>query len=460
MTSVFDLIVIGAGPAGMAAAATAADGGAQVLLLDEQRQAGGQIYRNVANQKTNPEYLGKEYPSGKVLVDKLENKNIKTEFGATVWRIDDGHGVVWSRDGQSQKSSAPHILLAGGAQERPMPFPGWTNPGVMSAGAAQILMKSSGLLPRNAILAGSGPLLYLTATQLINAGAPPQALVETQTTSMMLKASRFLPSALLSTSTLFKGLGLIARIRAAGVRRYVGATDFRAENTHEGNVDFSFKVKGQIHTLSTPLLLTHQGVVPSTHISRSAGVKHKWNAQQHAYQPVVDEWGQTDVSGIHIAGDGSGIGGAEVAEAAGRLTANNILLQLGKFTTEMRNSKSVVHGKALSRAQAIRPFLDALYAPRPEFSSPSDDTIVCRCEEVTAGQIRNSISDGANGVRQVKTAVRAGMGPCQGRMCDLTVRGILVACGEKPDTPRARTPVKPIKLGELAALSTELKAST
>ncbi len=172
----------------------------------------------------------------------------------------------------------------------------------------------------------------------------------------------------------------------------------------------------------------------------------------------MDEWGQTDISGIHIAGDGSGIGGAEVAEAAGHLTANNILLQLGKFTTETRNEKSIGYRKTLSRAQAIRPFLDAAYAPKSEFSSPPDDTIVCRCEEVTAGEIRKSISGGANGVRQVKTAARAGMGPCQGRMCELTIRGILVSCGIEPNPPRARTPVKPIKLGELAALSTEQKA--
>ena len=102
---------------------------------------------------------------------------------------------------------------------------------------------------------------------------------------------------------------------------------------------------------------------------------------------------------------------------------------------------------------AIRPFLDAAYAPLPEFLAPEGDTIVCRCEEITAADIRASVDEGANGPRQVKTATRAGMGPCQGRMCDLTVRGILAACGTRPATPRARTPIKPVKLGELAALA-------
>jgi len=175
--SEFDLIIIGAGPAGMSAAGTAAQGGLKVLLLDEQPQAGGQIYRNVGKNRASRSWLGKEYASGAVLVDALEHPNITTEFGATVWRLEQGPRLVWSQGGASTVSAAPHVLLASGAQERPMPFPGWTLPGVMTAGAAQILMKTSGMLPKDAVLAGSGPLLYLVAAQMIDAGHPPQALV-------------------------------------------------------------------------------------------------------------------------------------------------------------------------------------------------------------------------------------------------------------------------------------------
>lgn len=454
-----DLIIVGAGPAGMAAAATAASGGARVLLLDEQPRAGGQIFRNIGVNGDARPYLGKDYVAGKPLVEALDAPNITREFGATVWRVEAGPRVIWSRDGASHVSRAPHVLLAGGAQERPVPFPGWTLPGVMPAGAAQILMKTSGLLPRDAVLAGSGPLLYLIAAQLIAAGAPPKALVETQTPAMMLRASRHLPRALLAAPTLVKGIGLMRKIRAAGVARYTGASGFGAATTEDGGIALSFTAKGRDHQLTTPLLLTHQGVVPATHMSRAAGIGHAWNEAQQAFQPITDAWGRTDVPGLHVAGDGAAIGGAEAAQAAGRLAALDILHLSGRLSDDARDRKSATDRAALRRALAIRPFLDAAYAPLAEFLSPTDETIVCRCEEVTAADIRQSLIEGANGPRQVKTATRAGMGPCQGRMCDLTVRGVLTSCGVMPATPRARSPIKPVKLGELAALTPHQETS-
>ena len=448
-----DLIIVGAGPAGMAAAATAARGGARVLLLDEQPRAGGQIFRNVGmNGDTRP-YLGRDYGAGKPLVEALDDANIAADFGATVWRIEAGPRVLWSRDGASHVCRARHVLLAGGAQERPVPFPGWTLPGVMPAGAAQILMKSSGLLPRDAILAGSGPLLYLVAAQMIDARSPPRALVETQTPAMLLQASRHLPRALLAAPVLFKGLGLLRKIRAAGVARFIGAANFRATAVEHGDIAFSFTAQGRDHRLTTPLLLTHQGVVPATHMSRAAGVAHEWMGAQQALRPMTDAWGGTDVPGIHVAGDGAGIGGADAAQAAGRLAALDILHRLGLLGRQARDRNAAPDRARLRRALAIRPFLDAAYAPLPEFLSPPDETIVCRCEEVTAADIRRALIEGASGPRQVKTATRAGMGPCQGRMCDPTVRGILSSCGAEPAPPRARSPIKPVKLGELAALA-------
>ncbi len=437
----------------MAAAATAARGGLRIMLLDEQPRPGGQIYRDVALNADRRAYLGKDYLAGRGLVDALDNDNIAREFGASVWRIEPGSRVVWSQNGVSRVSTAAHVLLAGGAQERPTPFPGWTLPGVMSAGAAQVLMKNAGLLPRNAVLAGSGPLLYLVAAQMIEAGATPKALVETQTLRSLIGASRHLPRAMLAAPTLIKGLGLIRKIQRVGVQRFTGATGLRASEGASGDLSFTFKSGGRAHALTTPLLLTHQGVVPSTHMSRASGVPHVWNDLQKAYQPVTDQWGGTDVRGLHIAGDGAGIGGADAAKGAGHLAALDILHQLGRISADHRNQSAAIPRAALCRAMAIRPFLDAAYAPSPELSDPAGETIVCRCEEISADTIRASHRDGAQGPRQVKTATRAGMGPCQGRMCDLTVRGILASCGTEAAPPRARTPIKPVKLGELAALA-------
>ena len=447
-----DLIIVGAGPAGLAAAATAAQGGLRVLLLDEQPRAGGQIYRNLgANDDVRP-WLGNDYAAGTPLLRALHDSRVTAEFGATVWRIDAGPRVVWSRDGVSHVSRAPHVVLATGAQERPVPFPGWTLPGVMPAGAAQILMKTSGLLPRDAVLAGAGPLLYLVAAQMIAAGAPPQALVETQTTAMLRRAARHLPGALRAAPALFKGAGLLGRIRAAGVPRHTGAATFRATQTEDGNVAFSFTARGRAHQLVTPLLLLHLGVVPATHIGRAAGIRHIWNARQQTFEPVTDAWGRTATPGLHVAGDGAGIAGADAAGLAGRLAALDVLHLSGRLSVDARDRQAAPDIAALRRARSIRPFLDVAYAPLPEFLAPEGDTIVCRCEEVTAADIRSAQAEGTTGPRQVKTALRAGMGPCQGRMCDLTVRGILASCGVTPDTPRARAPIKPVMLGELAAL--------
>jgi NADPH-dependent 2,4-dienoyl-CoA reductase/sulfur reductase-like enzyme len=452
----FDLIIIGAGPAGMSAAATAAKGGLRVLILDEQPQPGGQIYRNIGQNRSTRGWLGKAYAAGAGLVDAMNHPDVTVQSGATVWHLDQGPCVTWSCDGVSQTTSAANVLLAAGAQERPVPFPGWTIPGVMSAGAAQILMKSAGMLPKNAVLAGSGPLLYLVAAQMIDAGCPPKALVETQTQRMMLSALPHLPRAILGAGTLLKGLGLIAKIRAAGVRRFSCASDFEATIADNGTVCFSFHTKGRPETLTCGLLLIHQGIIPATHVSRAAGIGHKWNPAQRAFQPVHDLWGATDQPGLHVAGDGAGIGGAEAAAAAGKLAALNILSAAGRISADNRNQRAAGPRAALFRARAIRPFLDAAYHPATEIFSPPCDTIVCRCEEITARAIRQTIREGAQGHRQIKTSLRCGMGPCQGRMCDATVRGILNAAQSSIAAPvappRARAPIKPVALGELAAL--------
>lgn len=449
----FDLIIIGAGPAGMIAAGVAARAGATVALFDEQARAGGQIFRNAAVNDQSLAYLGKDYFAGRALIDGLNHPNISHHTSASVWRIEPGPRIVWSNGETSRICSARHILLAVGAQERSVPFPGWTIPGVMPVGAAQVLMKSSGLLPKDTILAGSGPLVYLVAAQLIDAGQPPKALVETQTSRMMWEALKFLPGALRGTPTLLKGLGLIQKIRSARIQRYQSAAQFKASALQNGEVSFTFVSRGKTHVLETDLLLVHQGVVPSTHISRSAGIDHVWDEQQFSYRPVtLNRWGETNIPAMHVAGDGSGIGGADAAIASGHLAALNLLFRLGRLDKADRDRLAAVPAKALSRAMSVRPFLDTAYAPSQEFLVPRNDTIVCRCEDVRASEIVRSVNGGATGPRQVKAAVRTGMGPCQGRMCELPVQGILSSKGIAPDAPRARSPIKPVKLGEIAAL--------
>lgn len=451
-----DLCIIGAGPAGMAAARTAAEAGVACVLLDEQAAPGGQIYRDVTRAgDARRRLLGPDYEAGRPLAAELDHPGIEHQAGATVWCVQPDGTVGYSRASHGRVLRARHVILATGALERPVPLPGWTLPGVMPAGAAQILLKTAGLLPERVVIAGSGPLLYLLAWQLIQAGQPPLALVETQPRSAPLRALPHLPRALRGWRPLAKGLGLLWAIRRAGVPRHQGAEDLQilGEDSAAG---LAFRAGGRRRQVDCDTVLLHQGVVPSIQITRALGCAHRWDEAQACFHPVLDPWGRTSVERVFVAGDAGAIHGAAAAEIEGRLAALEVARSLGALTREARDSAAAPRRRALAREQAARPLLDAMYAPPASVLRPADDTIVCRCEEVTAGEIRRLGALGCQGPNQAKAMSRCGMGPCQGRYCGLTVTQLLAeATGRSPDAVgyyRIRTPVKPITVGELAEL--------
>ena len=181
MIKVYDAVVIGAGPAGISASARLAEMGLQVLTLDEQQRLGGQIYRNIqeSSQKTLDD-MGEEYARGIALAQRFENSGALYYPRATVWDIESDGCVYFSKDHQSEQIRANYIIIATGAMERPVPFPGWNLPGVMGAGAANNLAKEAGLTPDcDVVIAGSGPLLLLEACLLIQKGVNIKAILET-----------------------------------------------------------------------------------------------------------------------------------------------------------------------------------------------------------------------------------------------------------------------------------------
>ncbi len=451
-----DILVIGAGPAGMAAAATAARHGASVTVLDEQSRPGGQIYRDV--DRANPRrasILGKDYLHGKALTQELGQADVTHIEGAVVWAIEDQFRVSYTRQGRGAQIDAGKLILATGALERSMPVPGWTLPGVMTAGAGQILLKQSGVLARNAVLVGSGPLLYLIAAQMIRAGTPPKALVETQSRGDLLHAGRHLAGALRGWRYLAKGLTLIAEILRARIPRHTGATRIVIEGTDHAQA-VTFHSGSRAHRIECDTVLLHHGVVPNTQAARSIGIPHRWDKSQSAFVPVVDHWGCTEVEGVFIAGDGGGIGGAVVAEISGRISGLKAAQELGHISTDTRDAQAAPLMRARDRETAVRPFLDSAYPPYAEALSPEDSTIICRCEEVTAGAVRGYARLGCLGPNQTKAFGRPGMGPCQGRYCGLAVTALLAeAHGQSHDETgyyRIRPPLKPVTLGELAAM--------
>ena len=457
VSSEFDIVVLGAGPAGMAAATEAAKHGATVCVLDEQARAGGQIYRNVENSVgTHASVLGKDYLDGRVLVDDLKRSTVDHRKRVVVWNVSSDGLVTYSKDNRAQHVQGKHIIVATGALERPVPIPGWTLPGVITAGAAQIMMKSDGLVPQHAVLVGSGPLLYLVATQLLAAGSPPKALVETQSFKNYVRSLRHLLNALRDWRQLVKGVGFLQHLKHAKVPRYKGATDITIEGADAAEA-VCFRSRGTSHRIKTDTVLLHQGVVPNTQISRSLDLDHRYDSIQSCFHPVTDEFGLSSNPTISIAGDGSGIGGAKVASLSGRIAALNALFQIERLDRKTLGEATRPLIKKRCSERAIRPFLDVLYSPPETIFAPDEMTVICRCEEIRAGDVRRYAAMGCATPNQMKIHGRCGMGPCQSRNCGLTVTELLASehsvSQEKVGAFRIRAPLKPIALPELAALT-------
>ncbi len=442
-----DLAIIGAGPAGMAAAVEARALGLSVLVVDENAAPGGQVFRAARAAAADPA-VGPEIAPGLPLIDAFVASGADIRPATTLWHLDPDEGLLSLADARGvSEAQARRVLLATGAQERPVPIPGWTLPGVMTAGAAQIMLKSTGAAPTGrTVLAGQGPLVWLLAVQLARAGAPPLVL-ETRTTPITTALAR--GGLFAGRRLLTKGALLMAEARRRGVRVIRGVRGLRAEGATRVE-----RVAWDTGATPCDMLLLHEGVIPQTHVSRAIGLDHAWDAAQRCWRPVTDAFGASSHDRIALAGDGAGIGGWEAAVAAGRLAALDAARRLGALDEDGFAARATAPLAARRAALALRPFLDALYAPPPEILAPADEVLACRCEEVTAGAIRAAARLGATGPNQMKAYLRCGMGPCQGRLCAPTVAALIAEVrGTAPDTIpplRPRAPYKPITVGQLA----------
>lgn len=461
MKSHYSLVIIGAGPAGLAAAAVAADHGIDVALFDEQSAPGGQIYRAMESvPEKRKDLLGTEYQHGGKLISAFRHSDVDYFPDTQVWSLSHKREIGLLQGDTPMVMSADQVLLANGAMERPVPFPGWTLPGVMYAGAGQIMYKAHGIVPSDGVvLAGSGPLLLLLAWQYLHAGVKIKSMLDLTPMHNHLRALPRLPRALLARHYLTKGLIYKKDLKQAGVSTLHNVADLRAlGDGHLGSVSFRHRKRRQ--HIDTDLLLMHFGVIPNIHLSRAAGCRHDWYKHQQCWRPRLDSWGNSSIEGILIAGDGAGIGGARTAEHAGRLAALQALHALGKTTRVERDRLASNDRKWMREEMHIRPFLDAFFhIPGQLLRVPDDDTIVCRCEEITAGEIRNAVADGHSDSNQVKFLTRAGMGACQGRQCGNAVSHIVADAGGKSVAEgglyRGRHPVTPLSLGQLASLYPE-----
>jgi len=460
------LAVVGAGPAGLGIAIAAAESGLDVVLVDENQKIGGQIYRQASLAESDRDDRHQPAKRFVALSQRLGelSQRITMIPRTRVWGIFEqtlalaGPSPCFLR--------ADRIALAPGAHEFVPPFPGWTLPGVMTAGAAQRLVKSMQVAPgQRVILVGTGPFLLTVANSLLDADVQVVAVVEASRRRDWLWRLPSMASARMSL--VLEGWRYLRRIRSAKIPLLTGHVITRA--TGPSQVE-SVTVApcsrdwapdhSRARTFDVDALCVGYGFVPRTQMAQLAGCKVKYVSARGGWIPELSVDGQTSQPRIWCAGDGAGIGGALLAELSGRLVGLSIARDCNALSeTEYVRLRAPVC-REVRRLQRFRDALESVSRIRSGlFSLADEDTHVCRCEEVTLGEVEEALQAGCSSMRELKIASRIGMGPCQGTMC---WRGIAeLACQKTGQSPESfgplsiRPPIQPIGMGELAKLATD-----
>ena len=459
-----DVAVVGAGPAGLAAAAEAARHGLSVALLDDNPLPGGQYYRQgpaTCGPDGAPAAGGKARDARRAreLLSVVGHPRMTFLPGAVVWAAPEAHTLAFARAGGGDRLRAEVIVIAAGASDRAIPFPGWTLPGVITAGGAQNLLKSQGVLPgRRALVAGNGPLLLVVAESLRRAGATVVEVAEAASTR---QAWRALPRLALAPRLLRRGLAYRLGLLRARIPFRPGHTVIEARGRDEvaeavvAPIDGAGRVdRARARTLAVDTVVVGFGLVPSTELTLLLGCRHEWRRARGGWMPSRSADLETSVPGVLVAGDGGGIGGVETAILEGRLAGLVAAERLGRCTRAEARAAGRRLRRRLRRLAHFREGIEAVHLPPADFLSLlTPETIACRCEQITAGQLDAALGRGLPGIDAVKAHTRATMGRCQGRNCLGTLADLVArahGCGPADLAwPRPRPPARPVRLGDV-----------
>lgn len=428
-----DIAVLGAGPAGLAAAAAAHRAGARVTLVDANPRAGGQYWRH--------------RPGADAVPARLRDLPVDFRSGHAIWHVErTGDGVTVHTD--RGEVHARRVIIATGAYDRQLPFPGWTLPGVFTAGGAQALLKGHGVVVGDrVVVAGTGPFLLPVAAGLAEAGARVLGVFEA---GSPLGFARHPTAVVRNPAKLTEGAGYLRVLRRHRIpfhtRKTVVAAhgEDRVRSVTVATLDRRWHA-GARQELDCDAVAVGYGFTPQLELPLQLGCATHLDADG-SLVATADDRQRSSVPDVYLAGEVCGVGGAQLSVVEGEIAGTHA-------------AGGTPSPRLLRRRATLRAFATAMHRTYPVpagwQSWLSGDTLVCRCEEVPLDRVRRAVADlGATDPRAVKLLARPGMGLCQGRVC-----GFATAClvaGERPVTAAdlrgvATRPIaQPVTLGSLA----------
>lgn len=458
-----ELVIIGGGPAGLSAAIEARRAGVSVTILEERSTLGGQIFKQFGPgfSVVDPDHVSAEYRRGRRLIDDAERSGTDIRSGAVVWGIWDKQIAFVQDETRAGVIDAVTIILATGARDRPLAFPGWTLPGVLTAGAAKSLVATQRILPgRRILMAGSGPLALAFSAQLVEFGANIVEVTEAAPPPRPADVVRLVASA--SPSVLADAVRYRARLMRLRIPVHYSTMIVRAHGSTEvdgavvATVDRDWRViPGTERALEVDTILLGYGLETSTELSRLCGCQHRFDQDMGGFIPVRDIWLRTSVAGIFAVGDGAGVSGSRNAIWEGRLAGIAAARELGHLTDRQANDVGRPIRCRLRRLEGFRRALARMYPVGPGiYELATGETMVCRCEEVSAGDLELLLDEGVTDPNIVRAMSRAGMGRCQGRNCASQIVATIArrsgVAMDRIEPLTVRPPVQPIPISAIA----------
>jgi len=458
-----DIAVVGGGPAGICAALTASRAGADVVLLDEGQQLGGQFYKQPCKSfQFSPGQLpDKRYLNGRRLISEVLRGRVRVLENAVVWGAFQPKEIVASVGDASLSLNPKKLIIATGAFERVVPMPGWTLPGVMTTGALQILLRSYRVVPgKRVIIAGNGPLNFQVAAELLRAQVQVIALIEASRPNRVRALPALFTTICKGPDLVRDGLGYLFKLASAKVPILYGHAivaiegDNRVQNVRVARLDDrGFPMDNTIKSIGADVVGISNGFWSANEISRALGIHHLADEKTPSILPIRNEDLETNIPGVYVVGDAAAPWGARASLAEGFIAGANAAQKLG-----LKLPKTILVELSYNRRRLaiFRQFQQAL---RTIYQTPElllqfcdADTIICRCEEVTYGKIRNLAEQGFT-IGNIKRQTRAGMGRCQGRYCSYLIQRILSDIqGTEIDEMSGwalRLPVKPVPISNI-----------